>query len=97
MNGGRRSRQSKQATGQAEQQAFKNGFANYYAGSSAQRQANGVLAPPADGPYEHQTGDVYAGNQEHNRHSYKQGAQQWSDVCNGVLAQWSHISANVNC
>jgi hypothetical protein len=47
--------QAQQATGQAEQQAFENRFAEDDAGTRAQSQANGVFATPADGPHQQQT------------------------------------------
>ena len=95
-DGDRGKRQTQQAAGQAEQQAFEDGFADDGAGTRAQSQANGVFAAPADGPDQQQPGDIDAGNQQNDGDGEEQGAQQGTDVGDGILDAAADITPDVN-
>src|SRR5258708_6531252 len=85
-------RQAQQPTGKAEQKAFKDRFADDDAGTRAQSQSNRVLATPADGPDQQQTGNIDASNQQHDGDGEEQSAQQRSRLCDVVLEQWRDIT-----
>ena len=95
-DGGCGKRQAQQSAGEAEQQAFEDGFADDDAGTRAQSQANRVFAAPADGADQQQTRDIDAGNQQDDGDGEEQSAQQGADVGDGVLTQQRHVAPDVN-
>jgi hypothetical protein len=96
-DGDRRECQPDHSSRQAYQQSFKDRFADDDAGSRTQSQPYRVFSTSADGAHQKQSGNVDASNEQHDRNSQEQGAQQWSNIRNVELAQERDIPLYVDC
>ena len=91
-DGDRRECQSDYSSRQAYQQSLEDRFADYDAGTCTQSQAYRVFSTSTDGAHQKQSGNVDAGNEQHDRNSQEQAAQQRSNIRNVELAQECNIT-----
>ena len=95
-DGDRRECQPDHSSCQADQQSLEDRFADYDTGTCTQSQPYRVFSTSTDGAHQEQSGNVDAGNEQHDRNSQEQGAQQRSNIRNVELAQECNITLYVN-
>src|SRR5208282_584819 len=87
--------QTEQAAGDTQYQAFQNCLSQQNGGAGAKSEAHGDFAAAADGTDQQQSGQVGAGDQQHDQDREKQNPHQLTSLLDGFLVQRTHHRADV--
>ncbi len=86
--------QADATAGKAQEQAGEHRLAEDGAGRSTQCDLHSVIAATADGADQQESGDVGAGDDEHDQHGKEESAQNRPGVRDGLIAEGEDIAAN---